>query len=90
MAGPGKTDREESEHERESRRILKGIASETAVSGNSFVNRMAKRTQDHMNAADTDQSDRIEYIGTRIGRVLGPVIAIALVVWFVIFIVRGG
>lgn len=88
MVAPGNKDEEE--RAREAGRILKGIASETAVSGNSFINRAVKRTHDHMNAADTDKSDRIEYIGTRIGRVLGPVIAVGLVVWFVVFIVRGG
>ncbi|KRA00021.1 hypothetical protein ASD64_00045 [Mesorhizobium sp. Root157] len=90
MAGPGKADRGDSERERESRRILKDIASETEVSGNSFVNRMAKRTHDHMTAADADTSDRMDYLGTRIGRILGPVLAIGLVIWFVLFIVQGG
>jgi hypothetical protein len=90
MAGQGQPRGGESERERESRRILKGIAGEAEVSGTSFVDRMAQRTRDHLNAADADPSDRIDYIGTRIGRVLGPVIAIALVVWFVLFLVQGG
>jgi hypothetical protein len=90
MAGPGNADQGDSERERESRRILKGIAGETEVSGNSFVDRMAKRTHDHMAATDADPSDRIEYWGTRIGRILGPVLAIGLVIWFVIYLVRGG
>ncbi len=90
MAGRGHPGGQDNEREREARRILKGIAGETEVSGTSFASRMARRAHDHMTAADADPADRIDYIGTRIGRVLGPAIAVALVVWFVLFLVRGG
>ena len=75
--------------ERESRRILDRVARE-AESGSPVVDRVARRARDHVTAADADPDDRIEYWGTRIGRIARLVIAVGLIVWLVIFVVRGG
>ncbi|MEW6633606.1 MAG: hypothetical protein AB1440_22275 [Pseudomonadota bacterium] len=76
--------------EKESRRILERVARETAPGGTAFVARAAKGARDHVNAADADRSDPIEYWGTRIGRTLGLVIAIGLLAWLVYVATRGG
>jgi hypothetical protein len=73
----------------ESRRILQQIAGEAEPGGGSFIGRTAKTARDHVSAADADRSDPIEYWGTRVGRVLGLVLAVALMVWLVVFLMRG-
>ncbi|GAB4543771.1 MAG: hypothetical protein Tsb0019_42530 [Roseibium sp.] len=56
--------------------------SETIV-GSTFV-RMADRARDHLSAADKDDDDRIEVWGTRIGRGLGVLFAIGLVIYLAV------
>jgi hypothetical protein len=73
----------------ESRRILDRMAREADSSAMPLASRTAKRTRDHLTAADADPTDRIEYWGTRIGRAIGLVVTIGLIVWLVIFVVRG-
>ncbi len=73
----------------ESRRILERIARETDPSGTSFVARAVKDAHDHVTATDADRSDPIEYWGTRVGRALGLLLAIGLMIWLVLFIIRG-
>ncbi|WP_421915697.1 hypothetical protein [Mesorhizobium sp.] len=75
--------------EDESRRILERIARETDPAGASFVARAVKDAHDHVTAADADRSDPIEYWGTRVGRTLGLVLAVGLMIWLVLFITRG-
>jgi hypothetical protein len=74
----------------ESRRILRRIAGESEPGGGSFAARAAKGTLDRVLARDADRSDAIEYWGTRVGRVLGLVLALGLMVWLVVFLTRGG
>jgi len=74
----------------ESRRILERVERETTPGGTSAVTRAARNARDHVTAADADRSDPIEYWGTRIGRALGLLIALGLMVWLVLFISRGG
>ncbi|MEI9404575.1 hypothetical protein [Mesorhizobium argentiipisi] len=81
---------ERRDDETESRRILERVARETAPGGASFVTRTAKDARDHVTAADADRADPIEYWGTRIGRTLGVMIAIGLLVWLVYAVTRGG
>lgn len=73
----------------ESRRILDRIAREADSSTPPLVSRTAQRTRDHLTAADADSADPVEYWGTRIGRAIGLVVTIGLIVWLVIFVVRG-
>jgi hypothetical protein len=75
--------------ERESRRILDRVAREADSSSSSAVSRTTKRARDHLSAADADQSDAIEYWGTRIGRAMGLIMTVGLIVWLVILVVRG-
>lgn len=56
--------------------------SETIV-GSTFV-RMADRARNHLSAADKDETDQIEVWGTRIGRGLGVLFAIGLVIYLAI------
>ncbi|PTE08107.1 hypothetical protein [Mesorhizobium helmanticense] len=79
---------ERQDNDSESRRIIERVARETDPSGTSFIARTAKGARDHVAAADADRSDPIEYWGTRIGRTLGLLIAIGLLVWLVYFVTR--
>ena len=80
---------ERQDSEKESRRILERIARETDPSGTSFVARTAKGMRDHVAAADADRTDPIEVWGTRIGRILGLLLALGMMVWLVLFLTRG-
>jgi len=79
---------ERQDSETESRRILERIERETSPGGTSFVARAAKGARDHIGAADADRADPIEVWGTRIGRALGLIITIGLLVWLVYFATR--
>ncbi|RWP43283.1 MAG: hypothetical protein EOR04_09550 [Mesorhizobium sp.] len=70
----------------ESRRIIERVASETDPA--SSVARTAKGARDDVTAADADRADPIEYWGTRIGRVLGLIVGIGLLIWLVLFIIQ--
>mgnify|MGYP000106120368 CR=1 FL=1 len=59
-----------------------GAESETVV-GSTFV-RMAERAKSHMSAADKEEDDRVEVWGTRIGRGLGLLFAIGLVIYLLV------
>ncbi|UCI30605.1 hypothetical protein [Mesorhizobium sp. B4-1-4] len=80
---------ERQDSDTESRRILERVARETDPAGNSFVARTAKGVRDHVAASDADRTDRIEVWGTRIGRILGLLLALGLMVWLVLFLTRG-
>ncbi|MEP6566798.1 MAG: hypothetical protein ABJB10_16830 [Mesorhizobium sp.] len=80
---------ERHDNDSESRRIIERVARETDPGGTSFIARTAKGARDHVTATDADRSDPIEVWGTRIGRVLGLVIAIGLLIWLVYFVTRG-
>lgn len=79
----------ETDRDIESRRILDRIAREADTSAPPLVSSTARRARDHLAAADADPADQIEYWGTRIGRAIGLVVTIGLIVWLVIFVVRG-
>jgi len=72
----------------ESRRILERVARQTDGGAMSVVSRAAGKMRDHVAAADAGD-DRIERIGTRIGRLLGLLICAGLLVWLVMFLLRG-
>jgi hypothetical protein len=76
------------DNDNESRRIVERVARETDPGGTSFIARTAKGAHDHITAADADRSDPIEYWGTRIGRALGLIIAIGLLIWLVLFVTQ--
>jgi hypothetical protein len=74
--------------ERESDRIL-GRISRESDGGSSLFARTARRARDHVSARDMDGDDRIELLGTRIGRVLGLILLAGLIVYLV-SVVAGG
>ncbi|MBZ9855253.1 hypothetical protein LB566_15710 [Mesorhizobium sp. CA13] len=73
----------------ESRRILERVARETDPAATSLAARTAKAVRDHVAAADADRADPIEVWGTRIGRIIGLLLALGLMIWLVLFLTRG-
>jgi hypothetical protein len=83
-------DDNDSERKAESRRILERVSQEAESGGRSVVDRAARRARDHVTASDVDQDDWVEYWGTRIGRTLGALALVGLIVWLVLYLARGG
>ena len=79
----------DSDGEKESRRILDRIARESEGGGKSYVARKSEQMHGHLTAADVDKADRIEHIGTRIGRTLGFLITIGVLLWLIQYFIRG-
>lgn len=75
--------------ERESRRILDRIQRESDPAG-SLLGKAARGAHDHVTAADIDPADKIEYWGTRIGRVLGLLLVATILAWLVYFLSNQG
>jgi len=73
----------------ESRRILDRVSRESDPS-QSLLARGADRMKDHMSAADADQNDPIDVVGTRIGRIIAVTALIAFVIWGALYLARGG
>ncbi len=73
---------------RESRRILERIEHENVSMGGNWFLRTAQRARGHFSGADTEKDDPIELWGTRIGRAIGFVIFVALVIVFVRAVVQ--
>lgn len=65
--------------DREAQRILNRVQQESDPSG-SLAARATKKMREHVAAGDADHSDWIELWGTRIGRVLGLVLLVVLLV----------
>lgn len=63
------------------RRELEKLSQEGGLSGVPRLKDRAGSVRDHFAAADADQSDRIEVVGTRIARGLALVAFIALAAW---------
>jgi hypothetical protein len=76
--------------EEESRRILERIGREGESGGVSLLARTSRSVRDHVTAADIDQTDRIEYWGTRIGRSLGLVLVVAMMIWLALHLYGRG
>jgi hypothetical protein len=84
----GMAEDRESERKAESRRILERVSREAESGGHSAIDRAARRARDHVTAADVDRDDWVEYWGTRIGRILGLLLLVGLIVWLVIYLAR--
>ncbi|QND51069.1 hypothetical protein HB779_03555 [Phyllobacterium sp. 628] len=67
----------------ESKRILDRVNRESAAAGNSVIDRNVARAKNHFNADDADAEDPIEIWGTRIGRVLGLLVLVAMIIWVI-------
>lgn len=75
--------------EAESQRILRRIAEESDPGG-SLAARLTTRARNHLAAVDVDPSDRIERMGTRIGRMLAAAVTVAVLIGFVLFLMQRG
>jgi len=64
-------------------RAIDRVQAESETVGTSSFVRMADRAKNHMSAADKDSDDHIEVWGTRIGRGLGLLFAIGLVIYLI-------
>ena len=77
----------EAERARASEEALAGVVRDAEVIGTSGFARMARHTGErleaHFGAADAEPDDRIEVWGRRIGRGLGLIFAVVLVVHLV-------
>jgi hypothetical protein len=82
-------DDKDSERRAESRRILDRVSHEAESGGRSVVDRAARRARDHVTASDVDREDWAEYWGTRIGRTLGALLLVGLIVWLVLYLAQG-
>jgi hypothetical protein len=85
----GMTNDQDSEHRAESRRILDRVSREAQSGGHSAIDRATRRARDHVTAADVDRDDWVEYWGTRIGRTLGLLLLVGLIVWLVLYLAQG-
>jgi hypothetical protein len=73
----------------ESRRILERVSQEAEAGGRSAIDRAANRARDHSAAKDVDRGDWAEYWGTRIGRTIGAVFLVGMIVWLVLYLAKG-
>ena len=69
--------------EEEARRIIERVNRETETVGTSSMLKASNKVRDHYGAADVDQDNRIEVLGTRIGRTLGLLFFIGLLIYMV-------
>ena len=69
------------EGEDEAKRILERVAQDSETVGASSMRRIAERVKGHVSADDADQNEWAELWGTRIGRVLGAIFFVVLVIY---------
>lgn len=74
----------EDPREAEAKRILDRVAEESETVGTSSMKRVADRINGHIGAKDADQERWSEVWGTRIGRILGLIFFI----WLLIYMIR--
>ncbi len=67
----------------EAKRILDRVAEESETVGASSMKRVADRIGGHIGASDADQEKWSEVWGTRIGRVLGLIFFIGLLIYMI-------
>ena len=67
------THHDDDARQREAKAILERVRRETEPQIGGHTEALLFRTREHMSAADADPNDRIEVIGTRIGRWAGAV-----------------
>lgn len=79
----------DSDSQRESRRILDRVAREADSSGFATLGSAVDAMRRQANAKTPHDVDPIEYWGTKIGRGLGLVITVAIIVWLVAYVLGG-
>ena len=65
----------------EASRILKRVEQESETVGTSSMRRVAERVKNHVEARDVDKNEWSEVWGTRIGRSLGLIAFVILVIY---------
>jgi tetrahydromethanopterin S-methyltransferase subunit G len=71
------------DNEAESKRILERVAQESETVGTSSTKRVAERVKGHLSADDINQNEWAELWGTRIGRTLGALFVVFLIIYLV-------
>lgn len=66
--------------EAKSKRILERVAQESETIGTSSVKRVAERVKGHLSAQDSNENEWAELWGKRIGRTLGAIFVIVLII----------
>ncbi|AAL51402.1 hypothetical protein BMEI0220 [Brucella melitensis bv. 1 str. 16M] len=79
--GPGR------ERQEEARRILERLEREH-VGAEGIVRRGFFRTAQHLSAAGAPENDAIELWATRVGRGLGLLITLAIIVWLISYLMQ--
>jgi hypothetical protein len=83
------TDRKTSQDEQESRRILDRVARESDSGGLAQVGLVLGAARRRLEGDMPRDADPIEYWGTRIGRLLGFLITLAIVGWLLLYVFGG-
>jgi hypothetical protein len=78
------TDKRDDDERAESRRIIERVSQEADSGGRSTID----RARNHLAARDVDRDDWAEYWGTRIGRTIGAVFLVGLIVWLVLYLAQ--
>lgn len=74
--------RDERDDATESRRILQRLSQQSdGAAMSNAVRRSLDHARDHMAASDIDETDWVELWGTRIGRSIGLVLLVGLLIW---------
>ncbi|NBN80492.1 hypothetical protein GWI72_19630 [Microvirga tunisiensis] len=84
----GERERRERARAEEARKALARVEAESETIVGSSARRMATHARDHFGGADKNQDDRIEVWGTRIGRGLGLVFAVGLLIYLFVTYVK--
>ena len=80
---------EDDRRAREAKAILERVRQETEPQVGAGAHRFLTRTREHFTAADVDQGDRVDVLGTRIGRILGLIGFVVLAVMLAQYLTRG-
>lgn len=72
----------------ESRRILSQVEEETTAQSHGFLSRQIKHKISHLNAEDIAGQDKIEIWATKVGRFLGFIITLGIIVWLIIYLTQ--
>ena len=71
------------EQKREAQRVLNRVARESEQVGTSSMARTADKVRDHFLAEEAPRDDKVEIWGKRIGRGLGAIVFIGLVIYLI-------
>ena len=69
---------------REAETILRRVQQETDPQIGAGANRLLTNVRAHLSAVDADPDDRMEVLGTQIGRILGLAAFVVMAAWLVI------